>query len=279
MNVKSDTVTTNDGVRLHYLEAGEGSPLFIVPAFAAPAEIFKYQLEALSNRYRVIALDHRGHGESEKPDHGYKIARLATDVRDALKALHLNNATLLGHSMGCCVIWSYLELFGDERLAKLILVDEPAFAISNPAWSQEELDAAGAVTTPQAVIEAVNALNGPNFEAVMRGFLDPMFTATIDAEVKEWFIQECLKTTHRHAGDLVYNHLNQDWRDVIRRIVLPTLIIGGRVSHIPWKSQVWIHEQIPGSELEIFEADEGGAHFMFLENPDRFNRIVAKFLG
>jgi pimeloyl-ACP methyl ester carboxylesterase len=60
---------------------------------------------------------------------------------------------------------------------------------------------------------------------------------------------------------------------------LPTLVIGGRVSLIPWKSLAWIAKQIPGAQLEIFEENEGGSHFMFVENPTKFNQIVSKFVA
>lgn len=58
----------------------------------------------------------------------------------------------------------------------------------------------------------------------------------------------------------------------------PTLVIGGRKSYISWKSQVWISQSIPDSKLEIFEAAEGGGHFMFIENPEKFNQEVLSFL-
>ena len=56
------------------------------------------------------------------------------------------------------------------------------------------------------------------------------------------------------------------------------LIVGGRVSLIDWRSQEWMHRQIAGSQLEIFEEADGGNHFMFMENPERFNRVVDAFL-
>lgn len=69
-----------------------------------------------------------------------------------------------------------------------------------------------------------------------------------------------------------------DWRDQIVKIRQPTLIISGRKSVIPWKSQVGINQSILNSELEIFEEAEGGGHFMFIENPQKFNRRVLHFL-
>ena len=85
--------------------------------------------------------------------------------------------------------------------------------------------------------------------------------------------------TRKDASTLLFNHAFQDWRDIIPRITLPTLVVSGRVSPIPWKSQEWMAGQIKGAKLEIFEEAEGGNHFMFFENPDKFNRIVKEFIG
>jgi pimeloyl-ACP methyl ester carboxylesterase len=48
---------------------------------------------------------------------------------------------------------------------------------------------------------------------------------------------------------------------------------------VPWQSQEWVAEQIPGARLEIFEEEEGGNHFMFIEGYEKFNAIVADFVG
>ncbi|MCU0492559.1 MAG: alpha/beta hydrolase [Chloroflexaceae bacterium] len=275
----SKYVSTSDGVRLHYLEAGSGKPLVLVPGWSQTAEQFRFQLEGLADRYRVIALDMRGHGESDKPDWGYKITRLSKDLHDVVTALDLHDVTVLGHSMGCSVIWGYLELFGNARLSKLVLVDQSPLLTSNPAWSPEELEGSGAIFTPAAVVDTCNALASPEGEAVTRGFIGGMLTGACSEEQKEWIIQRNLRMPRAHAATLLYNHCGQDWRDTISRITLPTLIVGGRVSLIPWKSQVWMQGHIPGSRLEIFEEAEGGQHFMFIEGAAKFNRLVAEFVG
>src|SRR5437773_6571569 len=125
------SATTNDGIVLRYEEAGSGKPLVCIPGWSQTAAQFKHQLSGLSDRYRVIAVDMRGHGESDKPAHGYSIARLSKDVHDLLADLSLADVTLMGPSMGCSVIWSYWELFGSERLAKLVLVDQMPFITAN----------------------------------------------------------------------------------------------------------------------------------------------------
>ena len=272
-------VTTSDGVSLYYLEAGSGKPILMIPGWSQTAEQFRHQLEGLSDRYRVIAVDLRGHGESDKPDHGYKISRLAKDVRDMIEALDLQEVNILGHSMGSSVIWNYYDLYGPDRLSKLLLIDQMPMITSNPAWSEEEKVASGAIFTPQSLYETINALAGPNGVETTRGFIGNMVTKSIPEADKEWIIERNLRMPRQHAATLLYNHATQDWRDLIPRLDLPTLVVGGRVSVVPWQSQEWIAEQVPGSRLEIFEEEEGGNHFMFIEGHQKFNDIVADFVG
>ena len=128
-------ITTNDGCGLYYKEAGAGRPLVLIHGWSQSGAVFKRQLEGLSDRFRVIALDLRGHGQSDKPEYGYRIARLATDVRDFLAALDLREVTLLGWSMSCSVLWSYWDLFGPERLSKIVLVDQAPWCLAMPGAS------------------------------------------------------------------------------------------------------------------------------------------------
>src|SRR3984893_8814509 len=96
--IASKYFRTNDGVRLHYLEAGAGKPLVLIHGLSQTAEQFKFQIEGLPDRHRVIALDLRGHGESEKPNFGLKIHRLAEDLRvSGTKGGHTINLHQFAH--------------------------------------------------------------------------------------------------------------------------------------------------------------------------------------
>ena len=151
------SATTNDGIVLRYEEAGSGKPLVCIPGWSQTAAQFKHQLSGLSDRYRVIAVDMRGHGESDKPDNGYTIQRLAKDVQDLLVARNLTDVTLMGHSMGSSVIWSYWQLWGKERLAKLIFVDQMPMITADPAWSaQEKEDSERSSTPPRSTIRSTS---------------------------------------------------------------------------------------------------------------------------
>ena len=82
------------GVTLRYWEAGAGRVLVMLPGLGHAASLYKYQLEGLCDEFRVIALDPRGHGESDKPERGYNYHTLAKDLDGFLRALDLNDATI-----------------------------------------------------------------------------------------------------------------------------------------------------------------------------------------
>ena len=87
-----------------------------------------------------------------------------------------------------------------------------------------------------------------------------------------------------YAARLLVDHCSQDWRDVIEHVIpklgKPVLVIGGALNTIfPVEAAQWIAAKIPEARLEIFSADEGGSHFMFVENPEKFNAILKSFIG
>jgi non-heme chloroperoxidase len=277
--VQEHQFTTNDGVQLHYLEAGSGRPLVMIPGWSQSAAEFKHQLSGLSDRYHVFAIDMRGHGESAKPNHGYHIQRLSEDVHEFLVGKNLTDVTLAGHSMGCSVIWGYWEQYGPERVSKLVLIDQMPMITGNPGWSEKERQDAGALFDGTSLFNTINALSGPDGVKTTEGFVSGMFTKQYPRDELKWVIQENLKFPREYAAQLLFNHATIDWRQLIPLINIPTLVVGGKASLVPWKSQAWIADQIKGARLVIFEENEGGAHFMFMENPEKFNRIVKEFNG
>ena len=96
--------TTNDGVSIHYEIQGTGKTLVMLHGWDQSAKAFCNNVPALAETYQVITVDLRGHGESGKPSYGYRISRLAMDVKQLLDALELEDVTLLGWSMGCSVV-------------------------------------------------------------------------------------------------------------------------------------------------------------------------------
>ncbi len=277
------TFLTGDGVELYYEDAGQGPVLLLLHGWSFSSAAFRVQIDGLQSRYRVIALDMRGHGRSAKPDHGYRIARLAADLNEFMAGLNLTDVRALGHSMGAEVLWAFWDLFGPARLAKLITVDQPAALFAGPGGDEEDSASthAGAHSSagvaPETFVALARDLLGPDGAAVREGFLATMVTGAISDAQKRALMTIAAQLPRSYAARLLLDAGCQDWRDVIPRLDLPTLIVGGRASQVPWQTQVWLQEQIPGARLEIFEENEGGAHLMFFEAPEKFNALVADF--
>ena len=271
--------TTNDGVKMHYLEAGAGQPLVLIPGWSQSALEWKFQIDEFSKTYHVYALDMRGHGKSEKPDHGYRIARFAADLNDFFTAAKLDGVYIDGHSMGCSVIWSYLELYGSARIKKLVLTDQMPAIVGNPNWTEQQNKDFGPILKADQVVPLLNALAGPDGEKTSIAFLHSMFAKDYPQADFDWALAENMQLPRKYSADLLYDHAFKDWTDIIRAIKLPTLAIGAKASNVPWASMVWIGSAVKGARTEIFEENEGGHHFMFLENPKKYNAIVLDFLA
>ena len=248
----------------------------MIPGWSQSAAEFHKQM-ALADTYHVIAVDMRGHGASSKGEHGYRIHRLAKDVHDFLVARDLRDVTVLGHSMGSSVIWGYWDLYRGERLAKIIIADQVPACAGNPAWSEQQKTEAGSLWDPNGLYATATAIadGGAGFSTEL---VAGMFTKSFSPDELQWAIAENLKLPRAVAARMLVNHCMTDWRDIFPTITLPTLIVGGRASIFKVEALQWIQSQIPGARLEVFSAEEGGSHFFFLENPEKFNRIVRDFV-
>ncbi|MFI6804735.1 alpha/beta fold hydrolase [Streptomyces luteogriseus] len=273
-------LTTNDGTKLVYRDSGgDGVPLVMLHGWGQTQEMFRHQLSDLSPSRRVVTLDLRGHGRSGKPHHGYRIARLARDVLDLVDQLHLDRFDALGWSMGVLVWWSFMDQYGTGRIRRFVAVDQPAAVAAVPWMTVEEQQDSGAIFDVAGLMELGAALAGPDGEKTRQDFVRGMFSGDPDPEMLA-FVAEQITSTPPYAGvPLLFDHCAQDWRDVLPRIDVPTLVIGCDGSHVNPGSQRFIAEQIPDARLHVFPTDVASSHFPFLENPAAFNAVVEKFLA
>ncbi len=278
--IASRNIELPGGLSIHALEAGEGHPLIMIPGWSQSAAEFGRNIPELAKGRRVIALDMRGHGESGKPEGGYRIQRLAKDLAEIVDVLGLTSADVLGHSMGASIIWSYLDLFGPAKLRKLVIVDQAPMVAALPKWTGDDRRRYGCLLPDvQSVAGFCDRVRETESVDGTMGILRGMFTEAMPEADLRWIAGENLKMPRGAAADLLFDHCLNDWRDVIASTRLPALVVGGRKSIFPAESQQWIASVNPRAKAVIFEADEGGAHFMFYENAPRFNREVAAFLS
>lgn len=277
--MKRISIPLESGITLSALEGGDGHPLIMIPGWSQTAAEWRLNAEAITSCRRVIALDMRGHGESDTPGHGYRVYRLAKDLHEVLESLTLSAVDLMGHSMGCAVIWAYLDLYGPSKVERLVLVDQAPCMLPHADWEAVEKSCYGCFYEDSSgVDEFAAAVNDSTDLASTVELLKGLFNPCYPEDSLRIVAEENIKFPRKHASDLLRDTAFGDWRDVIERIELPTLVVGGEKSMFPSASQQWISSKIPGSRLEIFTEAEGGSHFMFLENPHLFNAKVLSFL-
>ena len=270
-------------IKLNAIEKGSGPTLLLIPGWSQTARSYQAQIDGLSDRYRVIAVDMRGHGDSPKPSTGYRIARLAQDLRDFILERDLKDIALGGHSMGASILWSYIEQFGADRVSKFIFIDQAPSVTNGFGLEGQALKDTGAAFTPD-VLYATAAGAASAQAAVLDGLKGAFFSPSIADDVVAFNKTEALKMPGAYAARLLVDHCSQDWRDLIEheipKLAKPVLVIGGELNTIfPTDAARWIASKIPGARLEIFAAEEGGSHFMFVENPQKFNAIIRDFVG
>lgn len=258
-------------MKLHVEEQGEGGPLVLLHGWCFSSRFFVRNVEALAEHCRVITVDLRGHGDSDKPSHGYRVPRLAKDLFDLLAALGLQDVTVLGWSLGCPVIWGYLELFGPERLAGAVFVEQAPRQYIAPDWRYFHATCYddAALATTQAQVEL-------NTDAFDRQQLETILATEPVDEERKLFLEEMAKSPPGARNALMADHTRYDWRDLLPTVRLPSLVLVARKDPVfPWQGPAYVGEAIPGAETVFFE---NSSHALFFDEPDKFNKTVIDFM-
>ena len=259
MDRRSGYVTANDGVRLYYDEAGAGEHVLLIHGGGLSNAWWRRNFPVLAERFHVIAPDTRGCGQSDKSAWGHRTARYAKDVRDIIEALGLRDVTLVGWSIGSRTTYSYLELFGSERLRAAVLVDETVhITLHDPP-------------EPGKPRQPGESERDFDLRWLADMFAPENFRRLSDDE-KAWMIAS--RSTTPGSETLGADYLAQDWRPLCPTIDLPVLVTTGRHAGA-YPGCVYAAEHIPGAKLEVFE---NSGHALFYEEAGKFNRVVADFV-
>lgn len=273
------TFTTNDGVRLSYTDHGTGAPVVFVHAWQGNSLLWGAVAEQLPG-YRRVLYDHRGHGASEDPVAGWHLHRLAFDLHELLDHLALDDVTLIGHSMGCSVIWAYLELFGPARVHKLALVDHTPLMIHEAGADEDSSARRISAMSEEQISGIVQGIANPaTREHMLPEFLSGLFHPDFPEDRKREVIAGALRVDGAFSSALFNDFAHQDWRRQVLQIKQPTLVIAGGASLVPLAGQQWVAAQVPGARLEVVDGADGGSHMLVLEADKQVAGLLATFLA
>jgi non-heme chloroperoxidase len=180
----ADAVLAN-GIRLRYLEAGDpaGHPVIMPHGYSDSSFSFSPIIPLLGAEYRLFALDQRGHGDSDRPEGGYRMSDFAADVVAFMDALELPRATLVGHSMGTFVALE-VALSAPQRVAGLALIDS-APAAGTPTLL--EVDALVAPLRDPVPLDFVREFQASTaYEPLPSDFLDQVVAESLKLPARVW---------------------------------------------------------------------------------------------
>jgi pimeloyl-ACP methyl ester carboxylesterase len=121
LNPQSRFIDVN-GVKLHYLIEGHGSPVILLHGFAETSHMWLLLMEELSQTHTVIAPDLRGAGQSSVPVDGYTKAEMAQDIHELAVKLGYDSVSVVGHDIGLMVAYAYAAQYPSE-VGRIVLMD------------------------------------------------------------------------------------------------------------------------------------------------------------
>jgi microsomal epoxide hydrolase len=252
---------TSDHVKLHYLEAGQGLALVFIPGWLLPADIWRPQLEGLSQDYHVIALDPRSQGLSDITPRGDEPLRQAQDIQELLYHLRLTSVVLVGWSHGGFQVLAYMGEFGTDRLYAAVLVDSALAAAESPASSPA-----------QARFLQEYKADPPR---ATRGFVWSLFKTPPEAKYIRALGDAAARTPPDIALALLNNVFPGDaWQPSLKTICQIPLLYA--VTPKFTAQSQYLSQVDPLARVEIFQ---NSGHALFYDESDRFNALLRDFLG
>jgi len=266
------------GHEVGYRLAGEGETILLIHGMAGSSRTWREVMPQLAERYRVLAPDLLGHGESAKPMGDYSLGAHASGLRDLLGRLDIERATIVGQSLGGGVAMQ-LAYQHPEVCERLVLVSSGGLG-RDVSWMLRFLSLPGAefvlpIIAPRLVRERGNQVSrwlrdhGVRAPHIAEMWL--AYASLTEAENRQAFVKT-LRAVVDASGQTV-SALDR----LYLTSVLPTLIIWGDEDPvIPVSHAHTAHELMPGSRLEIYE---GVGHFPQVEAPEQFVDALFDFLG
>ncbi|HVE91844.1 MAG TPA: alpha/beta hydrolase [Actinomycetota bacterium] len=264
-------VRTDDGLELAYAESGrlDGRPLVLLHGLSGSSGAWASTAGAVAPRFRVLAVDQRGHGESGRTDDplDFTLERLVLDVFNVSDALQASPIVLVGHGIGATVAM-LAALEDPDRVDALVCVGASAAPLD---------PASGWMATRVRVAEAVQRGGiQAGWEAYLESGIFGWELDDIPAEIVGRWRKEFTRTAPAAFVGLAGSASSQpDLTPRLRKLRCPTLVVAGSDDQAFGPQAAALAEAIPGAELKVIP---GGGHSPQMSRAEEFNETLVAFL-
>ncbi len=235
-----------NGIALFYEEAGKGAPpILLVHGLAGDHTFMTPQFEHYRSTHRVVSMDLRGHGQSEKPQQEYTIAGFADDLAWLCRELGIYKPVLIGHSLGGMIVLDLAARYPEVPAAMVAL---------------------------DATI-VTQGLRTPAYREVLRQFMELNFAPTDDPQRKARIVDQMASAPQHVVASAWEGMLAWDSATAAAACKVPVLYID---TGTPNADLLRFHELCP--QLVIGKT-VGSGHFLELEVPEQVNAMIDRFLA
>lgn len=250
-------------IKMYYESTGEGEPLLLIHGLGSSTRDWEFQVPTFSQKYRVITIDLRGHGKTDKPKGPYNMQMFAKDIAELLEIIGVTSTHILGISLGGGIAFQFAVDY-PELVKSLIIVNA---GIEIPADSfKMKLEAFKRISIVRLVgMKKMGQVLAP------RLFIKPEQEDLRQKLIERW--QENDKKAYLSAMRAL---IGWSIRDHLDKIKCPTLIIGSDQDYAPSSIKEEYTTLLPNAKfIEIKDA----GHAVAIEKPEEFNEIVMNFLS
>jgi pimeloyl-ACP methyl ester carboxylesterase len=250
-------------LKLYYEMIGEGPPLLMIHGLGSSSRDWEKQIDPFAQKYKVVTLDLRGHGRSEKPPGSYSVRMFAEDTAGLMRELNIIPSHVVGISMGGMVAFE-LAVHFPELLCSLTVVN------SYPEMRVETFYEHLQMWRRILLLE----LLGMRGTGIMLG--RHLFPNPEQRDLRDMFISRWAENDKLAYRESFRALLNWDVEQHLSEIKVPTLVVASELDYMPLEEKRAYSAKIPNSRLVIIE---DARHAVTAERPEQFNLILGEFLA
>ncbi|WP_273126130.1 alpha/beta fold hydrolase [Metabacillus sp. HB246100] len=256
------TLNVGDNM-ISYTDQGVGHCVVLIHGFCGDSQYWKYIVPQLVAKNRVITVDIRGHGHSSTPKDEFEIMDLADDLDKLLTSLHIDRATLIGHSLGGYISIAFAEKY-PEKLCGLSMVHSTTLPDTDEAKKNRDngillIEEEGIKPYIQQLIPKLFAAGS---HETLANEID--LVKKIGYRTSDLGAIECLKSMKNRPNR---NH-------VLKNLSLPVLLVAGELDDILPLERTF---SVSGTNISQHTIKESG-HMSMLEKPDELSEVLIGFL-
>ncbi len=285
MTIRSGFFQSEDGLAIHWRSAGEGPPLVCNNGVGVSVGWWRSFVDSFAPRHQVVVWDYPGHGLSQAPRDpsvtDLSVPRLARDLQRVMQASGAHRPVLVGHSLGCQVIFEHHRLYPEAARALIPMLGSAGSTLST---FMNQPGTSALMRRTRGVVRGTSWVSRWLPQLAFHGPLPPRIARRLALVNRHTISRVDFQSYLKHLGDINWHVFvetavaadEHDAWDTLPRIQVPVLVVAAeRDLFTPLHLSRRMARILPNSELLVLE---GGSHAAPLEQPDRIEARVDRFL-